>query len=263
MDTPHPFDSTATAYDDTFTHRRLGVWLRGMVRAYVPFQAKQRVLELGCGTGEDALWLAERGVHITATDASAEMLDAAREKVGAAGLGDTVTLAHFDMNRPHDTPPEISADYDGVLANFGALNCVENRPALAAFLAERVRHGGRVILVVMNPLCPWEIGWHLLHGKPRTAFRRLRGGEMAHTGGGQMIRVWYPSPGRLRREFAPAFRHVRTVGIGALLPPSYLDHLVERWPGTFARLARLDRRSGRYFPLTHLNDHYLAEFVRL
>ena len=39
-----------------------------------------RVLEIGCGTGEDALFLAQQGIHITATDASEEMLRITREK---------------------------------------------------------------------------------------------------------------------------------------------------------------------------------------
>jgi hypothetical protein len=159
-------------------------------------------------------------------------------------------------------PQSLITLYDGAFSNFGALNCLPDRRPVAEALADWVRPGGRVVLVVMGPLCPWEVAWHLLHGEARTAFRRLQPGVEAHVGMGATVRVWYPSPRRLRTEFAPYFRHLETVGIGALLPPPYLDHLVERWPRMFETLALLDRRLERMFPWTWLNDHYLAVFER-
>lgn len=248
----HPFDAAAATYDADFTERRLAVWLRQMVRAHVPFRAGERVLELGCGTGEDARWLSERGVHVTATDASAEMLALTRAKAL------DVTVQQLDMNA---LPPPGDMQYDGVFSNFGALNCVEDLPALAAWLAPQVR--GKLVFVVMGRWCPWEIGWHLAHLQPRTAFRRMgAGGIPAQVGDGVTVRVWYPSPHELRRAFAPHFRTVQTVGIGTLLPPSYLDHLVERWPGTFARFAAWDRRFGKSWLMRTFNDHYLMVLAR-
>ncbi|HYN90030.1 MAG TPA: hypothetical protein VER55_15965, partial [Ardenticatenaceae bacterium] len=89
-----------------------------------------------------------------------------------------------------------------------------------------------------------------------------RNGIEAHAGGGATVRVWYPSPRRLRAEFAPWFRPVRTVGIGVLLPPPYLDHLVERRPALFDRLRRIEGRVAGSFPATLFNDHYLIDFER-
>lgn len=254
----HPFDAAAPTYDDTFTHHQLGLWLRDMVRLHLPFTASAHVLELGCGTGEDAVWMAAQGIHITATDASAEMLKITAYK--AQSQGAAVNTRLLDMNSPNahlfDTP------FDGVFSNFGALNCVEDRAQLVEFLAQAVKPGGKVVLVVMSPVCLWEIGWHLAHGKPKTAFRRLQPGIPAHVGDGKTIPVWYPSPGRLRREFAPYFQHQRTIGIGTLLPPSYLDHLVERRTGTFKCLAWVDRTFGHVYPMTHISDHYLMILER-
>lgn len=47
----------------------------------------RRVLELGCGTGASARWLAGRGVNITAVDSSPDMLAQARASIDASGLG--------------------------------------------------------------------------------------------------------------------------------------------------------------------------------
>ncbi len=277
MEIAHPFDGAARDYDATFTDSRLGRWLRETVWEYLAeaFQPGDHVLELGCGTGEDAVWLAQRDVRVTATDAAPAMLEIAFCKAEAAGMGDRVSFGWLDLadigysvldigdgagpisNIQYPTP-----NFDGVFSNFGALNCLADRRPLAEALSGWVRPGGRVVLVVMGPLCPWEIAWHLAHGDVRTAFRRFRSGVEAKVGDRETVQVWYPSPRRLRAEFAPCFRHVGTAGIGALLPPSYLSHLVERWPRVFGVLARWDRRLGRVSPWTWLNDHYLMVFER-
>jgi 2-polyprenyl-3-methyl-5-hydroxy-6-metoxy-1,4-benzoquinol methylase len=255
------FDAVARDYDRTFSHGQLGIWLRAAVHRHLAelVQPGDRVLELGCGTGEDALWLARQGVRVTATDASPAMLDVAARKASAAGLSDRIEFAQLDASTIGGRAPAL---YDGVLANFGVLNCLPDRRALAAGLAGWVWPGGWAALVVMSPLCPWEIGWYGLHGQFGRALRRLRAGARAHVGAGVYLPVWYPSPRRLAREMAPHFRPRRLVGIGAFLPPSYLSHLVERWPRLFARLAAAETRLAGRFPWTWLNDHYLMVLER-
>jgi hypothetical protein len=189
------------------------------------------------------------------------MLAVARRKAAAAGVGHMIEFAALDLAHTCEES-EQSAIYDGALSNFGALNCVPDRRPVAELLARGVRPGGRVALVVMSPLCPWEIGWHLARGRPNDALRRLRSGAEARVGEGPGVRVWYPSPRRLRRELTPHFRHLETLGVGALLPPSYLSPLVERRPALFEALALAERRAAGRLPWRVLNDHYLSIFER-
>ena len=242
--TAPPFSATARSYDAVFTNTRLGRWLREAVweRLGTAFRPGDHVLELGCGTGEDAVWLAQRGVHVLATDASPAMLEVAQRKAEMAGVLERTTFVQLDLAEIRDWKLEIGdwrleieqlespisnlqsliSKYDGAFSNFGALNCLPDRRPVAEALAQWVRPGGQVVLVVMGPLCPWEVIWHLGHGEARTAFRRFRSGIEAHTGEDVTVRVWYPTPRRLRADFATHFRHLETAGIGALLPPSYL-----------------------------------------
>lgn len=265
----HPFDAVAPGYDAAFTGQPLGRWLRSAVwQAFArAFRAGDAVLDLGCGTGEDACWLAERGVCVTATDAADGMLTVTRAKAAAAGLTAWISFAQLDLNALAMTaPPALpvptpSRRFDGAYANFGPLNCVADRRAFAGALAALIRPGGMFVAVVMGPLCPWEIAWYLAHGHPRTAIRRFRSGFPSRVGDGS-IRVWYPSPGRLRAELDPYFRHVETVGIGTLLPPSDLGHLVSRAPRLFAGLNAVDDRMRGSFLWSRLNDHYLSIFQR-
>lgn len=260
----HPFDAVAPTYDEDFARSRLGRLLRGAVHRHLrPLVVPgARVLDLGCGTAEDAVWMAGRGVRVTATDASPGMLEVAASKVEAAGLVERIDVTRLDLREPDSgLPPAADPPFDVVLANFGVLNCVPDRRSLAVRLAGWVRPGGHLAVVVMSRICPWEVFWHLTRGRVRTAFRR-RDGARAHVGDGRTIRVWYPGPATLRDELAPAFAQVRTVGVGVLLPPSYLGGLVDRWPALFDRLARWEARLETRWPWNRLGDHYLSVYRR-
>lgn len=262
----HAFDAVASRYDADFTDHRLGRLLRDQVRRSLEesFEPGSHVLDLGCGTGEDAVWLAQRDVRVTAVDASMAMLGVARAKAEQTGAADRIEWRHLDLSAPGvnlDGPCNASG-YDGAYSNFGALNCVPELHVLAETLACRVRSGGRLLLVVMGPYCPWEVVGYLARGRPKDAFRRLRRRAEARIGEGETIRVWYPSPRRIRREFGPWFRPLKTVGVGVLLPPTDFRNLVDRWPRVFASVAALDRRVAGTFPATWLNDHHLTIFER-
>ena len=279
---PNPFDGVAAEYDARFTDLLIGRWLRAAVweRLADTFAAGDRVLELGSGTGEDAIWLAQRGVRVTATDSSSRMLAVARRKAEAAGAADRIDFARFDFaNGPSDGTErsagsgdameheEIArlrglAPFDGAFSNFGALNCLADRTRLGETLADVLRPGARLVLVLMGPICPWEIASYLARGQPGSAFRRFRSGAPANVGEGATVKVWYPSPRHLRSELGRHFRHCATVGIGVLLPPSYLSNLVERWTPAFAVLRTIEGRLGPHFPWNQLGDHYLMILER-
>ncbi|MBX3055091.1 MAG: methyltransferase domain-containing protein [Anaerolineae bacterium] len=272
---PSAFDAFAPTYDADFTHTRLGQLLRQRVWRVLgqQFHAGQYVLELACGTGEDAVWLAQQGVHVTATDGSPEMVHVTAVKAEQAGVSDRVTAVTLSLQEiagernpyavirnpitDHESP---ITSYDGVLSNFGGLNTTNDWRPLAESLARLVKPGGKVVLVVMGPWCPWEAGWHLAHGEWGTAVRRFRPSASAHIGG-SAIPIWYPSARRLRREFAPWFHHLYTESLGLWLPPSYLGHLVERWPRLFTRLNQWERHTAR---LTGgWGDHYILALQKM
>lgn len=242
------FDRLAATYDDDFTRSRTAAYLRARVHARLleRLKAGDHLLELGSGTGEDAAFLAAHGIRVTATDASPAMRDVARHKTAHLPGVDVMPL---DMNA---LPAQgFSGPYDAVLANFGALNCAADRRALAAWLAPRIRPGGVALLAVMGRLCLWEIGWHLLHGQPRRAFRRLNG--RARFGA---LWVTYPTPRQLAADFAPAFRRDRLEALGLFLPPSEVFAAVERRPRLWRALAALETRVAPHAWAAPLADHY-------
>lgn len=272
------FDPLAPTYDADFTDTQIGRWLRARVHERLSrhFGAGARVLELGCGTGEDALWLAERGVHIFATDASHAMLDIARAKSAhlpnarferldlsqLPGAGGAEQVRVLERTQLAMSLPDAML-FDGVFSNFGALNCLEDWRPLAAWLAAHIKPGGVAAFGVMSPFCLWEVGWHSAHGDVKTAFRRLRKGgaafqPTAHT---PALTIHYPTMRRLAHDFSPYFRRVYVDGLGLFLPPSDVYSVIEKRPRLLAALTALESRFARFAPA--LADHYWIEFHRL
>ncbi|MFZ4815728.1 MAG: class I SAM-dependent DNA methyltransferase [Phototrophicaceae bacterium] len=253
------FDAFAPTYDRDFTHSPIawGLRQRAQTRLELYFNHSQTILELGCGTGEDAASLAMRGVNVIATDASPAMLEVARAK--ANGL--PIQFATLDLTNLPDT--EFLGQVDGVLANFGVLNVLAEWETLAAWLAARVRAGGVVAFAVMSPYCVWELLWHGLHGDFATATRRWR--HAAHfqaSADSPPILIYYPRPRRLIADFSPYFTPVHLAPLGIALPPSDVYGVIEKRPRLLQRLTALDETLSAYPLLAPLADHYWIELQR-
>jgi SAM-dependent methyltransferase len=258
VDGPRSDPFRAAEYDRAFAATPLGLRLRQAVhrRLDARFAPGSRVLEIGCGTGEDAVHLGRRGVSVLATDASPEMVEQARRKVLEAGLESSVAVRRLAFEELGTA--DLSGPFDGAVSNFGAINCAADLPALAETLGALLAPGAPLVLCVMGPWVPWEWAYFLARGEPRKAFRRFHRAGTPWRG----ITVRYPSIGWLTRTFAPAFRRERTAAVGVLLPPSYLEPWARRHPRLLHALDRCERRFESLPPLSWLADHYLAELVR-
>ncbi|MFN0026470.1 MAG: class I SAM-dependent methyltransferase [Acidimicrobiales bacterium] len=73
-----------------------------------------RALDLACGTGAEALWLAERGLLVDAVDVADAGLAVARAALAAAGLSPRVRLVHADLD--HGVPPTCQGPYQLICA---------------------------------------------------------------------------------------------------------------------------------------------------
>jgi SAM-dependent methyltransferase len=253
-----PFDEMAASYDSSFTHTACGAALRGIFweRLATVFAGRPRILELGCGTGEDAIRLARAGHHVVATDASAAMIDQARRKALAAGCAQSIEFHVLPMEALHDLPHDLR--FDGVFSNFGAINCVADLERLAGALAVRLEPGAPLLFVAMGRHVPWEWFWYGLRAEPGKAFRRLRREGVEWRG----FRVHYPSPRQLAHQLRDGFTARCARPLGLLLPPSYACDWLNRRPRLLGVMLRLERRAQRWPQLAGLADHYVFEAVR-
>jgi len=266
-DAVQAFDAIAPVFDE-----RYGRWAsvaaqrravrRELLRLFPP---DALLLELGGGTGEDALFLARLGRRVVVTDGAPTMARRTAEKARGAGCRDRVvaeqvTLEEFDRfartRAAHGEPL-----FDGAYSNFAALNCVCDLSPVARGLAELLAPGAHAVLVMFGPFALAEVLIELARGRPGNAFRRLATGAVQARIGGHEFAVWYPGPRAVAGQFAPYFRLVRARGIGLFVPPSGAEPVISRFPRLLALLEWADRLFAG--PLARLSDHMLLDFERV
>lgn len=260
-----PFDAVATRYDDTFTSSQIGQAQRAAVwhELEKAFRSGDRILEIGCGTGVDACFLAERGIRVVACDASSQMIDVASRRVQQLAfhrLVRTMVLPAEDLS----TLPE-NEQFDGAFSNFGALNCIkeDDLETFVRTLATLLRPGASALLCWMGPYCAWEILWYLVHGDASNAFRRFRhGGVSARIADAAFVHIHYPPVRFLARKFSPTFKLKSIRAVGLTVPPSYLEPWTSRHPRLLQSCRQIDSLLGRVPALRSLGDHVLVRFQR-
>ena len=102
-----------------------------------------RVADLGCGTGRNAIALAEAGAEVTAVDFSDEMLAQARQKPGAGRV-------RFIVHNLENPLPLDSDAYDRVVCSL-ALEHVQDLDVAFGEMARVCRPEGCVVIVEMHP----------------------------------------------------------------------------------------------------------------
>ena len=244
MNAAETFDALAPDYDRLWSSASSGSLQRDAFwrKAEPWFRDAHAVLDVGCGTGDDAVRLMSPERSVCAVDISAGMVAVAR----ARGIDARVMAADaLDLEGP----------FDAVLSNFGALNCVSSLRDVSDQLARLTRPGAFVVISLLSRFCLWETLWFLASGSPRKAARRW-GGMAAGPGG---ITVRYPSGAEVCRAFENSFRFVTRFGVGVAIPPSYVPPMSER---ACATAARVDSALCSLPLFRSLGDHSVFVFRR-
>ena len=162
------FDAIAPVFDSRFGAWRSVAAQRSAVRAALlrEFSAGRRVLELGGGTGEDAMFLAKFGFDMLLTDPSPAMVANAKAKLAPMGARAEIVAG--------EELEEFAASYlsaggtmfDGAFSNFAPLNCIADLGPVARGLARLLKPGAPAMLVLFGTFCPGEIATEMLRGRP-------------------------------------------------------------------------------------------------
>lgn len=247
------FDRHSENYDERFSHVAIGAQVREEVwqLADAAFANSRHILDLGAGTGEDSLHFAQKGIHVTAVDISQGMISQLAGKAATAGLSGLIHGVVAEMN--HYQPAPLA--FDGLLSNFGAINCTADLRWLNALAEVGLKPGSRVVLTAMGTFYPLEMIVFLLKGQFFRAFRRLRRPVEARVENAS-IRVHYHSLNTLRRELGPKFHLERLQGLCSLGAAPGWEHL-ERFR-LIQWLAPLDRWLCRFRWTATFADHFVS-----
>lgn len=241
------FDRLAPGYDALWTNTSVGRIQREAVWRWVDplFLPGDSILDLGCGTGADAVHFMSRGIGVHGVDASAEMVRVARSRQVEARQ---LALEDLDV---------IEGHYGGAVSNFGVFNCVRDLQALSRKLGSLIRRNGYLAVCVMGPVCIWETCHYLGRAKPDRAFRRWSTGGSTSSMG---IHVNYPAVRQVRFALKNEFELLSWTGIGLAVPPSYVTGLSD---GVLKRLGNVDHSLAHKRLFRMFSDHRLLLFVRL
>jgi len=256
------FDSAAAVYDETFTHSVIGTLQREMVQRHfqkiLDSQRPKTILEINCGTGEDAIWLARQNFKVTATDLSEKMIAVAKSKENQH----TVVFKKADINElPNDFPNE---KFDLIFSNFGGLNCLSEIRLELFFknAAELLSENGHLVLVMMPKDTLWEQFYFLAKANFKSAFRRKKNAVIANVDGEKVLTYYY-NPVKVKNLSDHFFKLVKLHPVGFFVPPSYLEPFFKNKPRFISALSQLENAIQNHQSISRFSDHYFIALQKL
>ena len=126
----------------------------------LPVDAGCTALDLGCGEGGDAVWLAEQGWRVTAVDISQTATARGAEGATLRGVADRITWVSHDLSTW-----TTEATFDLVTASFFHSTVDLPRTEILRRSAARVRPGGHLLVVShvfesVEDIPPWALRHH-------------------------------------------------------------------------------------------------------
>jgi SAM-dependent methyltransferase len=257
---PEVFDTYAFDYDIHFTNSLIGKEQRLQVHKHVSNNAyffNKHVLEVNCGTGEDALWLAKQQATVLATDVSSGMLSIARKKAA----NENIEFKQMSAQSIGTLAPER---YNYIFSNFGGLNCLsENEMIQFENGCEKLQgYDDQLVFVIMGTKCLWERYFFIRKGDKEKAYRRSNKNGVETVIDSHHFKTYYYSPREIKSIFKKNYYHTATKPIGLFVPPSYLESYFVKRKGLFGFLKLLDKILGNFSFLANYADHYLIVLKR-
>lgn len=145
------FDTFAKDYDDWY-REKLGSFVdkvqKQLIEDLAEPKAGEKALDIGSGTGNYAIWLAKKGLEVTAIDESREMITIAKKKAEKDNLN-----IHLYLGKGESLP--FSQNSFDLVVSVTTIEFVDN-PAQVLREAIRVlKPGGRLVIGVLTKDSPW------------------------------------------------------------------------------------------------------------
>lgn len=138
------FDDRAATWDDDPGHEKRQVAVARAIADAVNLSPRMSAVDVGGGTGRLSILLADRVGSVVVTDPSAGMVQVARERIKAAGLGDRLSAVQMDL-----TTNRLDGVYDVVWSSM-ALHHVADQDGLLRSVAGLLVDGGRLAIADLD-----------------------------------------------------------------------------------------------------------------
>ncbi|HVO68838.1 MAG TPA: methyltransferase domain-containing protein [Aggregatilineaceae bacterium] len=259
------FDQAAKLYDAQYgppSGSRPGnpllSWLReehlSVVRGLVGTDAA--LLDIGCGTGEEAIPLARAGYSVLGIDISPAMVWQAQAKAAGHGLRREVMFKVLPAGRLGTL--DERGPFQGAYASLGTLNTEPNLPGFASGLHDLLAPGAPFVATVMGRHCLFEILRNLRRFKPGETLKRSPDWTESRAGtGGVTAPVKFYMPDEFAAVFEPHFTVASVWAFPLWLPPVHLYELYRAKQAYFKRMEGRERRTRSWPGFRAWGDHFL------
>ncbi|MGC4041095.1 MAG: methyltransferase domain-containing protein [Flavobacterium sp.] len=248
------FDKAAACYDRTFSDTMIGRMQRSLVRDALSKHLKnvRNILEVNCGTGEDAIWLARKTFKITASDVSPKMIEVAKNKAVHKNLDYVVSDIKY-IDTTFD-----GRQFDLIFSNFGGLNCLTQSELEKFFRDSKslLPEKGKMVLVIMPQNTLWEQLYFLAKAQFSNVFRRKKEMVLANVDG-EKVPTYYFNPKDIVNLAKHDFELVDYKPIGFFVPPSYMEPFFRDKMGILRFLNHLESSISKWRFLSKYADHYI------
>jgi ubiquinone/menaquinone biosynthesis C-methylase UbiE len=261
-DTQAAFDSVAADYDGPRGNNPLIQDMRDEMWRWLDktFAPNSRLIDLGCGTGLDAVRMALRGHRITATDWSPQMIARTTERAREQSVADRVEATAVGAHELQRL--EGQGAYDGAYSDLGPLNCVPDLADVSAGCARLLKPGGALVFTVIGRICPWEIAHYAWRRRWQRVKIRFAGNVVPVGMNKHTIWTRYYTPRQFYRAFARDFTLEHYRGLCVFAPPPYLTWVRDKHPRLYAASWGIDRRTAGWPLLRSIGDHFLIVMRR-
>jgi len=261
-DTEIAFSLQSGHFDELFRENRIIQYKRKRVREHLLKYSKPNssILELNSGTGEDAIFLAEAGHFVHATDLSSGMQTELKNKVEKSGLNKMISAELCSFTQLDSL--KNRGPYDYIFSNFGGLNCTPDLDKVLDSFSGLLKPGGIVTLVIIPKFCLWEL-LLIFKGKFKTATRRWfsKNGVKAHIEGAY-FNCWYYNPSYIIKQLKHSFDILDLEGLCTMIPPSYMENFPKNNPRIYHFLEEKEEIFKSRSPWKYWGDYFIISFKK-
>ena len=249
------FTAQAPLFDSIQNNNMMLQWMRSVVHKHVEeyLRPGDTILDINAGTGIDAVHFAQQGHSVHAMDIADGMVNEIKRKIETYKLENRITTEVRSFTEAGTLAPRT---FDHIFSNFGGLNCVQDLHPVAEQLCQIVKPNGFLTLVIMPPICPWELAY-VFQGNTSMGLRRLRkGGIIAHIEG-EYFRTYYHSVSNVIRSFGDRFTVLKIRGVASFSPPPYMEKFPQKYPRLYLFLQSCDERFSTLAPFNRCADQFI------
>lgn len=249
------FTKQSLIYDEYEKSNKILEWMRQQVydAALKYLKSGNKILELNSGTGTDALYFAKLGFEVLCTDLSDGMIEIISEKIKKENPGNRIRV----LQCSYTELDKISGEkFDFIFSNFGGLNCIKDLTAVTRHFPNLLNENGKVCLVIMPLVCPWEI-MQVIKFNFKFAFRRFSKFGADANVEGVSFKTYYFSYKKIKSALRSKFKIIYKQGLAVFTPIPQMENFIKKHPTFVKLLQKLDEMFSKHFPLNLVGDHLI------